>query len=75
MLLWCDYYWRVIGFFLVLGGAGLMIEEAVLGGGWDLGKGIFQHEFYGIILIAVGSILIMGYWNAPKPEFVPEWVP
>lgn len=50
------YYLRVIGFFLFFGGIGVILEELFNIGLIQLG--IIEHEFYGLVSIIIGFILI-----------------
>jgi len=52
---WRNYYYRVIGYFLVGGGSGLILDELI--------HGPFQltptnHEFWGVVCAVIGFILI-----------------
>ena len=52
---WQSYYYRVIGFALAGGGAGLMLDE-LINGPFHLSLG--NHEFWGLIMLIAGSIFI-----------------
>ena len=52
---WQSYYYRVIGFALAGGGAGLVLDE-LINGPFHLSPG--DHEFWGLIMLIAGSIFI-----------------
>lgn len=52
---WKRYYYRVIGFALAGGGAGLMLDE-LIHGPFKLAPG--DHEFWGLLCVIAGSYLI-----------------
>jgi len=52
---WHRYYYRVIGFGLAGGGAGLMLDELIHG---PFTLSISNHEFWGLIISIIGVILI-----------------
>ena len=49
------YYFRVIGYFLVFGGAGLLVDELITGA---FNMFTIGHEWLGIAAIIVGGLLI-----------------
>ena len=54
-MIWKTYYYRVIGFALAGGGAGLMLDE-LINGPFHLSLG--DHEFWGLLMLIAGSIFI-----------------
>ena len=54
-MIWKTYYYRVIGFALAGGGAGLMLDE-LINGPFHLSLG--NHEFLGLIMLIAGTIFI-----------------
>ena len=52
---WRQYYFRVIGFAVGGAGAGLVLDE-LINGPFNLAPG--NHEFWGLIMLVVGGILI-----------------
>jgi len=57
---WKRYYYRIIGFALAGGGAGLVLDELIHG---PFTITPANHEFWGIIAITAGLMLI-----AKKPH-------
>lgn len=53
---WRKYYWRVIGYFLAGGGAGLVIDELINADSMHWNP--YNHEFWGMISLGVGVYLI-----------------
>ena len=54
-IVWKRYYYRVMGFIAVGSGAGLILDE-LIHGPFTLTPA--NHEFWGIIAIIVGCVLI-----------------
>jgi len=54
-LTWRPYYYRIIGFALAGGGAGLVLDELIHG---PFTLSLTDHEFWGLIAIIAGVILI-----------------
>ena len=54
-MIWKPYFYRVIGFALAGGGAGLVLDE-LIHGPFHLGPG--DHELWGIVAIIAGAVLI-----------------
>ena len=52
---WRKYYWRVIGYALAGGGAGLVLDELING---PFHITYHDHEAWGLAAIVVGAILI-----------------
>ena len=52
---WHSYYFRVIGYFLAGGGAGLVLDELING---PFKISYHDHEAWGLVAIIIGAILI-----------------
>ena len=52
-----DYYKKLAGGLLILGGAALMIEHLFNFGGFDIE--LLGHEFYGFVMIATAYLVCM----------------
>ena len=54
-MIWHRYFYRIIGFALAGGGAGLVLDE-LIHGPFTLTPA--NHEFWGVILVVVGIYFI-----------------
>ena len=49
------YYFRIIGFAMAGAGAGMMLDELIHG---PFKHGLCEHEFWGLIMVIAGAMLI-----------------
>jgi len=54
-MLFKNYYYRVIGYALLGGGTGLVLDELING---PFHLGIADHETWGLVAIVLGAFLI-----------------
>ena len=52
-----EYYKKIVGAMLILGGGFLLLEHLFNFGGFDIE--ILGHEFYGVAMIVIGYLLCM----------------